>query len=357
MIFIYLYDIMLIIAGDKVKNIYSYTKEELEKYFENINEKKFKATQVYDWLYIKRESNVDNWSNLKKEIRDKLKKDFDFQSIKIIKIESDELARKYLFELDDGERIEAVLMYHDYGNSICVSSQVGCNMGCKFCESGRLKKVRNLETYEMVLQILMVEKDIKERISSVVIMGIGEPFDNYENVMNFIKIINEPKGIAIGARHITVSTSGIIPKIYEFMKLPLQVNLAISLHASNNELRSSIMSVNKAYNLNDLLQAIRDYIKFTNRRVTIEYVMLDSVNDSLENAKELAELLKGMNVYVNLIPYNETNHIEFKRSSKNQIMRFYDLLKQNGINVTIRKEFGGKISAACGQLRSKEVKK
>ena len=248
-------------------------------------------------------------------------------------------------------------MYHDYGNSICVSSQVGCNMGCKFCESGRLKKVRNLETYEMVLQILMVEKDIKERISSVVIMGIGEPFDNYENVMNFIKIINEPKGIAIGARHITVSTSGIIPKIYEFMKLPLQVNLAISLHASNNELRSSIMSVNKAYNLNDLLQAIRDYIKFTNRRVTIEYVMLDSVNDSLENAKELAELLKGMNVYVNLIPYNETNHIEFKRSSKNQIMRFYDLLKQNGINVTIRKEFGGKISAACGQLRSKEVKK
>ncbi|MBE6160615.1 MAG: 23S rRNA (adenine(2503)-C(2))-methyltransferase RlmN [Firmicutes bacterium] len=357
MIFIYLYDIILIIAGDKVKNIYSYTKEELENYFECINEKKFKATQVYDWLYIKRENNVDNWTNLKKEIRDKIKENFEFQNIKIIKVESDELARKYLFELVDGERIEAVLMYHDYGNSICVSSQVGCNMGCKFCESGRLKKVRNLETYEMVEQILMVEKDIKTRISSVVIMGIGEPFDNYDNVMNFIKIINDPKGIAIGARHITVSTSGIIPKIYEFMKFPLQVNLAISLHASNNEIRSNIMSVNKAYSLNDLLQAIRDYIEFTNRRVTIEYVMLNNVNDSLDNAEELAELLKGMNVYVNLIPYNETNHIEFKRSSKNQIMRFYDLLKQHGINVTIRKEFGGKISAACGQLRSKEVKK
>ena len=320
-----------------------------------MGEKKFKASQIYDWLYIKRENNVDNWSNLKKELRDKIKEDFKFDSIKIIKTEKDELTRKYLFELIDGQRIEAVLMYHDYGNSICVSSQVGCNMGCAFCESGRLKKVRNLETYEMVEQILLVEKDINTRISSVVVMGIGEPFDNYDNVINFIKIINDAKGIAIGARHITVSTSGLIPKIYEFMKLPLQVNLAISLHASNNELRSSIMNVNKAYNLNDLIACIKDYIAYTSRRVTIEYVMLDNVNDKEENALELAELLKGMNVYVNLIPYNETNHIEFKRSSRNTIMKFYDTLKKNGINVTIRKEFGGKISAACGQLRSKEV--
>ena len=339
-----------------MKNIYSYTKEQLEEYFLSINEKKFKALQVYDWLYLKRENDVNNWSNIKKEIRDKIKSDFKFDKIKIVKIEKDELTRKYLFELIDGERIEAVLMYHDYGNSICVSSQVGCNMGCKFCESGRLKKVRNLETYEMVEQILLVEEDIKERISSVVIMGIGEPFDNYQNVINFIKIINEPKGIAIGARHITVSTSGIIPKIYEFMKLPLQVNLAISLHAPNNDIRNSIMGVNKAYNINDLIGCIREYIEFTNRRVTIEYVMLDNVNDSQDNALELSQLLKGMNVYVNLIPYNETNHIEFKRSSKNRIMKFYDILKKNGINVTIRKEFGGKISAACGQLRSKEVK-
>ena len=339
-----------------MKNIYDYPKEMLEEYFLSINEKKFKATQVYDWLYVKKEFDINNWSNIKIEIREKISKDFSFDKIKIIKVEKEELTRKYLFELVDGERIEAVVMFHDYGNSICVSSQVGCNMGCAFCESGRLKKVRNLETYEMVEQILLVEEDIKTRISSVVIMGIGEPFDNYDNVINFLKIINDAKGLAIGARHITVSTSGLIPKIKEFMKLPLQINLAVSLHASNNELRSSIMNVNKAYNIYDLIECIKEYIAYTGRRVTIEYVMLDSVNDNEVNAMELSELLKGMNVYVNLIPYNETNHIEFKRSSKDRIMKFYDILKKNNINVTIRKEFGGKISAACGQLRSKEVK-
>ena len=339
-----------------MKNIYSFTKEELENYFINNNEKKFKALQVFDWLYVKREKDVDNWSNIKKDVRDLIKKDFSFDEIKIIKTEVDELTRKYLFELTDGEKIEAVLMEHDYGTSICVSSQVGCNMGCAFCESGRLKKIRNLETYEMVEQILLIEKDYGKRISSVVIMGIGEPLDNYDNVINFIKIINDDKGIAIGARHITLSTCGLVPKIYEFMKLPLQVNLAISLHASNNELRNNIMNVNKAYNIYELITCIKEYIAYTNRRVTIEYVMLDNINDSETNALELAELLKGMNVYVNLIPYNETNHLQFKRSSRNKIFKFYDVLKQNGINVTIRKEFGSKISAACGQLRSKEVK-
>ena len=339
-----------------MKNIYDYPRESLEDYFVSINEKKFKATQVYEWLYEKRNSDVNSWSNIKKDIRDKILKDFSFDSIEIVKVEKDDLTRKYLFKLNDFEKIEAVLMMHDYGTSICVSSQVGCNMGCAFCESGRLKKVRNLETHEMVEQILLVEKDANVRIDSVVIMGIGEPLDNYDNVINFIKIINDAKGIAIGARHITISTCGLIPKIKEFMKLPLQVNLAISLHASNNELRSRIMNVNKAYNIYDLIACIKEYIQYTNRRVTIEYVMLDNVNDNESNALELAELLKGMNVYVNLIPYNETNHLEFKRSSKNRIFKFYDILKQNKINVTIRKEFGGKISAACGQLRSKEVK-
>jgi 23S rRNA (adenine2503-C2)-methyltransferase len=339
-----------------MENIFSYPKEKLEEYFLNINEKKFKAIQVFDWLYKKRCNNIDDWSNIKKEIREKLKNDFSTEKIKIVKVEKDDLTRKYLFELLDGEKIEAVLMEHDYGNSICVSSQVGCNMGCAFCESGRLKKIRNLETYEMVQQILLVEEDLQKRISSVVIMGIGEPLDNYDNVINFIKIINDDYGIAIGARHITLSTCGLIPKIYEFAKLPLQVNLAISLHASNNELRNRIMNVNKAYNIYELIACIKDYIATTGRRVTIEYVMLDNVNDSETNAKELAELLNGMNIYVNLIPYNETNHLEFKRSSKNKIFKFYDILKQNNINVTIRKEFGSKISAACGQLRSKEVK-
>lgn len=338
-------------------NIYGITKESLEEYFEFIGEKKFKATQVFEWLYQKREKNIENWTNIKKEVREKLKNDFSFEMPQIIKRERDDLTEKYLIELEDKEHIEAVLMRHDYGLSVCVSSQVGCNMGCAFCESGRLKKIRDLKTYEMVCQILKIEELIQERISSVVIMGIGEPLDNYENVISFIKIINDAKGIAIGARHITLSTSGLVPKIKELMNLPLQINLAISLHASNNELRSKLMNVNKAYNIYELLDAIKAYIDKTNRRVTIEYVMLNNVNDKEENALELAKLLKGMNVYVNLIPYNETNHFEFKKSTKSQILKFYDVLKKNHINVTIRREFGSKISAACGQLRSKEVKK
>ena len=229
-------------------------------------------------------------------------------------------------------------------------------MGCAFCESGRLKKVRNLDSYEMVQQILLIEDDIKKRISSVVIMGIGEPLDNYDNVLDFIKIINDAKGLAIGARHITLSTCGIIPKMKDLINEALQINLAVSLHAPNSQLRDKIMPINKAYKLNDLMDTIKEYIQKTNRRVTIEYVMLNNVNDNDTQALELAALLKGLNVYVNLIPYNETNHIEFKRSSKDRILKFYDILKKKGINVTIRREFGSNIDAACGQLRSKEVK-
>ena len=245
-------------------------------------------------------------------------------------------------------------MRHDYGNSICVSSQVGCNMGCRFCESGRRKKVRNLETYEMVLQLLMIEKLLGERISHVVVMGIGEPFDNYDNLLNFFRIINHPKGLAIGARHITVSTCGIVPKILEFSDFPLQINLAISLHAPNNEIRNKIMPINKAYPLEQLIPALKTYLNKTNRRLTFEYILLKDVNDSEECALELAKLVKGINCYINLIPYNETNNIDFKRTNTIQIMRFYDILKKNNVGVTIRKEFGSKISAACGQLRSKK---
>ena len=243
-------------------------------------------------------------------------------------------------------------MNHDYGNSLCVSTQVGCNMGCVFCESGRLKKVRNLETYEMVLQILMVEEDLGVRISHVVLMGIGEPFDNYDNVMRFIDIINSDYGLAIGARHITVSTCGIVPKIKEFTSERRQVNLAISLHAPNDELRSRLMKINKVYPLKEVIKAVKDYLKENNRKVTFEYIMLKDVNDSDECALELASLLKGMMAYVNLIPYNETSHIEFKKTDRDKIMRFYDILKRNKINVTVRREFGSEVSAACGQLRS-----
>lgn len=338
-------------------NIYNYKLETLEEYFLSIGEKKFKARQIYDWLYIKSVNDFKLMTNIKKELQDKLEKVFSTKFIKIKTVQRSESTNKYLFELLDGNYIEAVLMRHDYGNSVCVSSQVGCNMGCKFCESGRLKKIRDLETYEIVEQILLISDDIDERIDSVVIMGIGEPFDNYDNIMNFIKIINCPYGINIGARHITISTSGIIPKIEEFMNFDLQVNLAVSLHASNDEIRNTIMPVNKVYNISKLIDCLKRYIEKTNRRVTIEYVMLNSVNDNIHNAKELASLLKGMNVYVNLIPYNETSHNEFKKSSKRNILDFYDTLKKNGINVTIRREFGGNIDAACGQLRAKEVVK
>ena len=245
-------------------------------------------------------------------------------------------------------------MRHAYGNSVCISSQVGCNMGCRFCESGRRKKVRNLETYEMVLQLLMIEKILGERISHVVVMGIGEPFDNYDNLIKFFSIINHPKGMAIGARHITVSTCGLVPKILEFSEFPLQINLAISLHAPNNELRNEIMPINKVYPLEKLIPAIEVYLERTNRRVTFEYIMLKDINDSLECANELAKLIQNINCYVNLIPYNETNNLGYKRTNTIQIMRFYDILKKNNVNVTIRREFGGKISAACGQLRSKK---
>ena len=335
-------------------NIYGLTIEEMEEYFLSLGSKAFHAKQLFSWLYEKRIEDYKEITDIKKELVEKIVSEYSFDKLKIVEVQEDVDVNKYLFELNDKEHIEAVLMKHDYGNSICVSSQVGCNMGCKFCESGRRKKVRNLETYEMVLQIMMIEEELKERISHVVVMGIGEPFDNYDNLIKFLKIINHPKGLAIGARHITVSTCGIVPKIKEFSELDLQINLAISLHAPNNKLRDMIMPINKAYPLEVLIPSLKDYIDKTNRRLTFEYILLKDINDSEKHALELAELVKGLNCYINLIPYNETNNIDFKRSSTIQIMKFYDILKKNKIGVTIRREFGSKISAACGQLRSKK---
>ena len=337
-----------------MKNIYGLTMENMENYFVEIGSKKFHAKQLFSWLYEKRIKSYDEVTDIKKELIEVIRNDYSIDKLKIVDVQRDVDVNKYLFELSDKEHIEAVLMRHDYGNSICVSSQVGCNMGCKFCESGRRKKVRNLEVYEMVLQILMIEEDLGERISHVVVMGIGEPFDNYDNLVDFFKIINDPKGLAIGARHITVSTCGIVPKIYEFSELDLQINLAISLHAPSDEVRNKIMPINRAYPLSELIPALKAYLEKTNRRITFEYVLLSGINDREEDAVCLAKLIKGINSYVNLIPYNETNNIDFKRSSTIQIMKFYDILKKNNINVTIRREFGSKISAACGQLRSKK---
>lgn len=337
-------------------NIYGMTRDKLIEWLTSMGVKSFKAIQIFEWLYDKRVKSFDEMTNLKKDFIEELKKNFEFGNLVIKEKQSNDTTLKYLFELSDGNLIEAVVMKHDYGNSVCVSSQIGCNMGCAFCESGRLKKVRNLEAGEIVGQILAIEEDAKIRLSSVVVMGIGEPFDNYDNVLDFIRIINDAKGLAIGARHITVSTSGLVPKIREFADFPYQVNLAVSLHAPNDEIRNKIMKVNKVYNIDTLIEAIKYYTKKTNRRVTIEYVMLNGVNDSEECAHELARLLKGMNVYVNLIPYNETSHLEFTKSKEDTKMKFFDIIRKSGITITVRREFGGNIDAACGQLRAKGVK-
>ena len=340
-----------------MRNIYDYTLNDLEDYFISAGNKKFRAGQIYDFLYKKRLDDPFLMNNIGKDAQKLLSENFSFAKIKMLKKQEDTDVSKYLFELLDGERIGSVVMFHDYGTSICVSSQVGCNMGCRFCESGRLKKVRNLEAYEIVQQILLIEADIGKKITHVVVMGIGEPMDNYDNVMRFIKIINNGKGLAIGSRHITVSTCGIIPGIEKFMKEDGQVNLAISLHAPNDDIRKQIMPISFAYDMDSLLKVINEYVNKTNRRVTIEYIMLSGINDSNECAMELAKKLKGLLCYVNLIPYNETENIGYKRSKKAQILKFYDILKKENINVTIRREFGGKVDAACGQLRANTLRK
>ena len=334
-----------------MKNIYDYTLCDLEEYFISIGEKKFKATQVYEWIYKKRITDFSLMSNVSKKTIESLKRDFTFDMISVLSTLKGNGVEKYLFQLNDKNKVEAVLMYHDYGNSLCISTEVGCNMGCAFCESGRLKKVRNLEVNEMVMQILKIEEITKKRISHIVLMGIGEPFDNYGNVIKFLEIVNCGKGIDIGARHITVSTCGIIPKIERFIDDGRQVNLAISLHAPNNEIRNAIMPINKVYPIEKLIDVLKKYIEKTNRRVTFEYILLKGINDFEEHAFQLARILKGMNAYVNLIPYNETSHIQYKRSSNEKILKFYDILKKNRIQVTIRKEFR-EVMAACGQLRS-----
>ena len=334
-------------------NIYDLTKEELENLLTKNGFKKYNATQIIEWMYEKKEFDFNKMTNLSKKLISFCDEKLYFELPKIIKVENSDLANKYLLELKDNNKIESVLMKHDYGYSICISSQVGCNMGCSFCESGRLKKVRDLTLSELVGQIICVSNYENIRIDSVVVMGIGEPFDNFENIKRFISVAINNKMINIGQRHVTISTCGLVPKIYEFADLQTGVNLAISLHASNNEIRDKIMKVNHAYKIGQIMEALDYYISKTNRRVTIEYVMLNGVNDSDACAHELAKLISGKLMYVNLIPYNETSNIALKRSNDFKIKSFYDILKSYNINVTIRKEMGGNLSAACGQLRAR----
>ncbi|MBO8176480.1 MAG: 23S rRNA (adenine(2503)-C(2))-methyltransferase RlmN [Bacillus sp. (in: Bacteria)] len=341
-------------------SIYSFQLTELKEWLKDNGEKAFRAEQIYEWLYKKRVTSFDEMTNLSKSLREKLAEQFSITTLKtIVKQTSQDGTIKFLFELHDGYSIETVLMRHNYGNSVCVTTQVGCRIGCTFCAStlGGLK--RNLEAGEIVAQVVNVQKALDEageRVSHVVIMGIGEPFDNYDEMMAFLKIINHEKGLHIGARHITVSTSGIIPKIYQFAEEQLQINFAISLHAPNTELRTKLMPINKAYKLPDLIDAVKYYIEKTGRRVSFEYGLFGGVNDQVEHAEKLAQLIKGLKCHVNLIPVNYVPERNYVRTPRNQIFTFERTLKKHGINVTIRREHGHDIDAACGQLRAKERK-
>ena len=336
-------------------NFYDFTQEELENYLIENGFKKYNATQIIEWVYEKKITDFNLMTNLSKKLISFCNENIKFEELNVVKVEKSNLANKYLLELSDHNKIECVLMNHDYGYSLCVSSQVVCNMGCSFCESGRLKKVRDLRLSELVSQVLCVSKYENIRIDSIVVMGIGEPFDNFENIKRFIKVVTNNKMINIGQRHLTISTCGLVPKIYEFADLETGVNLAVSLHAPNNEIRDKIMKVNHAYKIEKVMEALDYYIKKTNRRVTIEYIMLEGINDSDKCAYELASLVKGKLMYVNLIPYNETSNFTMKRSNDFKIKSFYDILKSNNVNVTIRKEMGGNLSAACGQLRANNM--
>ena len=341
-----------------MQSIYDLTEENWKEYLVNMGEKPFRSSQLMEWFYRHKISSFSSMTNISKKFITHLEENFVIDSLECVTRQvSSDGTQKFLFRLSDGNLIETVLMNHNYGYSVCVTSEVGCNMGCVFCASGMKKKLRNLLTSEMVLQVLMVEKIAEVRVSHVVVMGIGEPFDNYFNVISFLKIINHPKGLEIGARHITVSTCGLVPKIKEYADFDLQVNLAISLHAPSDEIRNQIMPINKSYNILQLMDAVRYYIKKTNRRVTFEYILLRGINDTLECANMLADLIHGENIYINLIPYNEVVEKPYKRSTEEDMRAFFDQLYKRKINVQLRKEQGIDIDAACGQLRSKHMKK
>lgn len=333
-------------------NIYGFTVKMLESYFVSAGENIAKAKIVFRAVYRDKINSFYEISGLSDAVKKRLENDFDFGKIELADmLESDE-ACKYLFRLSDGAVVETVLMKHDYGNGVCVSTQVGCNMDCVFCESGKLKKVRNLETHEIVQQLWYIISELGVVVSHVVLMGIGEPFDNYDNVMDFIDVITDQFGIGIGARHVTVSTCGIAPKIREYASREVVNSLAISLHAPDNELRNSIMPINRAYPVEEVVDAVREYASRANKKATFAYIMLKGINDSDECAHKLARLLEGISCYVNLIPYNKTRSADFEPSDKERIGKFFDILKKYGLNVTVRREFGRDMNAACGQLRA-----
>ena len=341
-----------------MKNIKDYNLNELQDELINIGEKKYRAEQIFKWLYVDKIKSFDEMTNLSVELRAKLKENYTMCNYNIIKKqESSDGTKKYLFDVLDGNAIETVLMQYHHGKTVCVSSQIGCKMGCKFCASTGIKFIRNLTAGEIVEQILAVEQDINDKISNIVFMGIGEPLDNYDNVIKSIKILNNQKGLNIGTRHISISTSGLVPRIYDLANENIQCTLSVSLHATTDEKRSSMMPVNNAYNIETLMKACKDYIKITNKRISFEYALAKDNNDNLEDAERLAKLLKGMLCHVNLIPINKIENGAYTKSTNENIIKFRDYLNDHGIVATIRRELGSDISAACGQLRKQNLKR
>ena len=343
------------------KNLFGYTLPALEEEMTSLGEKPFRARQLYEWIYLKKVYDFDAMSDLSKTFRDRLKADYCLTLPTVFKEQdASDGTIKLLLAMEDGAKVEMVLMRYDYGNVICVSSEVGCSMACAFCASGLLKKERNLTAAEMTGEVIVMNQLLAqegENVSHIVVMGTGEPFDNYDNVLAFVHTMNEQRGLAIGARHITVSTCGLVDGIKRYASEGIQINLAISLHAPNDEIRKKIMPIANRYPIKELLDAVRYYIDKAGRRVTFEYIMLKGVNDSLADAEELASLLRGILCYVNLIPYNPVKEKPFERSETSSTRAFSQRLNELGINCTVRKEFGTDIDAACGQLRVKYVKK
>ena len=333
-----------------IKNL---TLDELTEQIINLNEQKFRAKQIFSWLHQKNVESFDEMNNLSKELKQKLKDNFKITQIEIVDklVSKIDNTTKYLFKLDNNYVIESVLMKYSYGYAVCISSQVGCRMGCNFCASTLDGLERSLLSSEMLSQIYKIQKDSGQKVRSIVLMGSGEPFDNFDNFLKFIEIINHKDGLNIGQRHITVSTCGIVPKIYELADKKLQINLALSLHSPTDEGRKSIMPIAKKYSIKEIIDACKYFANTTKRRVTYEYALIAGVNDREEDAKEIISLLKGSLSHVNLIPVNDVKERNYIKSSKEQIKKFSNILNKAGIETTVRRELGSDINAACGQLR------
>lgn len=338
-------------------SIYSLTPKTAAEYLKLNGFKASQADNIFKDIYALGACSFEDMKHTSKELVKALQKDFFFEKFLCEQISDSDSTVKYLFKLSDGNFIETVLMRQEFGNALCISTESGCNMGCKFCCSGKLKKLRDLTVSEMIMQVLYIEREQKIKISNITVMGIGEPFDNYENLCGFLDIASYGHGLAVGTKHITVSTCGLVPKIYDFAKRENPCNLAISLHAPDDTTRNLLMPINKRYDIKSVIEAAKHFSEKCNRKVLLEYIMLNGINDSKEQARLLAELIGGARLFVNIIPYNPSPDDDFKRSDESAIRDFYDVLKKHGIGVTRRREFGGDLNAACGQLRSDRIKR